>query len=121
MEVYTACMVKKDQEYHDFVVYDLFDGIEGVTSRSMFGGWGIYKDGVFFALIIEGVLYCKVNAQTKERYSVYGSEPFRYHKKGGEVVILSYWALPEEVQENRVLLQEWIAESVDVARRSKKK
>ena len=32
----------KDQSFHDYVVNDVLVGISGITSRAMFGGWGIY-------------------------------------------------------------------------------
>ena len=41
----------KDTSFHEFVMNELFADIDGITSRPMFGGFGIYKDGVIFALI----------------------------------------------------------------------
>ncbi len=114
-------MMKKDQEFHDFVVQDVLEGIEGITSRSMFGGWGIYKDRVFFALIAEGVLYCKVDAVTQPTYEEAGSEPFRYQKKDGTATTMSYWMLPEAVMEDRDLLRSWVGDAVAAAQRGKKK
>ena len=39
---------------------DLVGGIAGVSSKPMFGGYGIYKDGVIFAIIADGALFFKV-------------------------------------------------------------
>jgi DNA transformation protein len=45
-------------------------GDSGVTSRAMFGGHGIYRDGWMFALVYGGAVYMKVSeagAKTSER------------------------------------------------------
>ena len=53
--------MNKDQSFHDHVVRDLFVHIPDITSRAMFGGWGLYQDGVIFGIIADGELYFKVD------------------------------------------------------------
>ena len=48
---YCGLLMAKDTSFHEFVMNELFADIDGITSRPMFGGFGIYKDGVIFALI----------------------------------------------------------------------
>lgn len=33
-----------NSDFHDYVINDLLSEIPGITSRKMFGGYGIYKD-----------------------------------------------------------------------------
>ena len=45
--------MKKDLSFHDYVLNDLLAYIAGIRSRPMFGGWGLYKNGIIFAIIVE--------------------------------------------------------------------
>ncbi len=91
----------RDQSFHDYVVYDVLGGVPGITSKAMFGGWGVYKDGMIVAIIVESELYAKVNVTTKPEFERLGSHPFTYVKKDGKQVTMSYWLVPEELLENR--------------------
>ena len=51
--------------------------ITSVTGKSMFGGVGIYAQGLFFALIADGRLYFKVNDATRPDFERQGMKPFR--------------------------------------------
>ena len=111
----------KDSSFHDYVLYDLFEGIPNIRSTRMFGGYGFYKDNIFFALIFDDQLYFKVDDENKGDYEEYSSEPFVYEKKGDREIILSYWLVPEEIMENRDRLYEWVEKAVDAGERVKKK
>jgi len=112
--------MKKDSSFRDFVIEDLFAEIPGVTSRHMFGGWGIYKDGVFFSIISEGELYFKVDGINQPDYEALDSHPFVYSREGKQVS-LSYWLVPEEIMEDQERLAEWVYKSVEAGERSRKK
>ncbi len=92
--------MKKNQEFHDYVVGDLMAGIAGITSRGMFGGHGIYQDGKFFAIITDGELYFK---------GIGGTTQFTYSKKDGKTYKMNYWLVPAEVLEDRDALAELVA------------
>lgn len=113
--------MSSNSEYHDYVMYDVLGGISGITSKKMFGGWGIYKDGIFFALIADVDLYFKTDKSTLEHFSRYGSEPFSYTRLGKTAVLKSYWRVPEEVMEDREKILEWAEEAVQVVSTRKKK
>lgn len=67
-----------------------------VTARRMFGGVGLYLDGVFFA-IIDDTLYFKVDDVTRPDYEVRRCRQFTVPMgKGGKAVGMSYFAVPEE-------------------------
>lgn len=109
-----------DSSFHEFVFDEVLREIPGITSRAMFGGWGIYKDGIFFSLIADGALYFKVDESNKKDYEELGSEPFVYQSKHGTMK-MSYWLLPEEIMNDQQLLREWVDKSVAVAINKKKK
>lgn len=112
--------MKKNSSFRDFVINDLFAEIPGITSRHMFGGWGIYKDGIFFAIISEGELYFKVDGINQSDYEALDSHPFAYSREGKQIS-MSYWLVPEEITEDQERLAEWVHKSVEAGKRSKKK
>lgn len=102
-------MSKRDKSFHDYVLYDLLSGVEGITSRPMFSGWGIYKNGKIFAIIIESGLYLKGDKETGKIFEEDGGEQFEYEKKSRpRPVKLPYWSVPEEILENREKFMKWI-------------
>ena len=110
--------MKINNSFHEYVLYDLLGDIPGTTSRAMFGGWGVYKDGTIFAIISDGELYFKVYKSNQADYEKCGSHPFEYAREGRQVP-LSYWLLPEEIMEDQEKLFAWAQTSVDINRRSK--
>lgn len=116
----TPQKMKKDSSFRDFVIDDLFAEIPGIASRHMFGGWGIYKGGVFFAIISGGELYFKVDNENRVNYETADSHPFKY-SRGGKQISMSYWLVPEEVIEDQEKLVGWVNKSVEAGRRSKAK
>ncbi|HYH20542.1 MAG TPA: TfoX/Sxy family protein [Azospirillum sp.] len=47
-----------------------------VRARRMFGGWGVYLDGVMFALIADDTLYFRTDERTRPAYEAEGLPPF---------------------------------------------
>ncbi len=43
-----------------------------VSARAMFGGYGLYCEGIMFALIAHATLYFKVDADNQERFTETG-------------------------------------------------
>ncbi len=112
--------MKKNSEFHDYVLYDLLGNDPRITSRKMFGGHALYQDGAIFALIIEDTLYFKVDDTNREEFSSRGSKPFQYDN-GTKIITVNYWEVPEEITENRDALFEWVNISANISRASKKK
>jgi DNA transformation protein len=72
----------------------------------MFGGVGLYSDGVFFAIIDNDTVFFKVDDSTRETYVERGSEPFRPYKDRPEVS-MSYFQVPAEILEDADELVPW--------------
>ena len=109
----------RDKGFHEYIMREVFLDVTGVTSRGMFGGWGIYKDGFFFALIADGRLYFKVDDSNRSDFERAGSEPFRYSSKDKKAVTMSYWELPAAVMEDRDELKVWMQKSVEASRHAR--
>ena len=96
-------MGKPLSDYLNYILQDVLGHIEGLHNRELFGGVGIYKNGVIFGLIYDNQLYFKVNDTNRCRYEAAGSQPFIYNSSGKQVQ-LSYWAVPESVIEDSMRL-----------------
>jgi DNA transformation protein len=101
-------------------VIDLLTPLGNIKSRKMFGGVGFYKDGIFFALIADEILYFKVDDATRFKYESYGSKPFSYEGKNKKTIVMSYWEVPADILENPDNLAEWVLLAVQAAKRAKK-
>lgn len=75
------------------------------TRRAMFGGHGLYIDGVIFALVVRDDVYLKVSAANQKDFEKINSGPFVYEGKA-KPVAMSYWLLPPSIRNNP---SEWLA------------
>ena len=96
--------------------------------RSMFGGMGIYSEGVFFALVSsQGPLYFRVDDSNRADYEKADSESFmpysRVKSRADERIVMPYWMVPEKVLARPATLRKWAEKALDAARaaRSRKK
>lgn len=86
-----------------------------VTSRSMFGGVGIYSQGLFFALIYGDLLYLKVDDSNRADFEKLGMEPFRPYGDDGKA--MQYYELPGELLDDPTELRPWVEKALTVAQR----
>jgi DNA transformation protein len=91
--------------------------MQGVTARSMFGGHGIFKSSMMFALISDDVLYLKVDDKNRKRFEREGFGPFVY-SGGKKPMTMSYYEAPAEAMEDSPLLCDWAKGSFDAAKRA---
>ena len=103
-------------DYVDFVLDALADW-HTVTGRRMFGGYGLFRQGVMFALIIDETLYFKVDGSTRPAFEQAGSTTFVYYAKG-KLVALSYWQVPPDLFEDSEQLGQWAQKAWQVALRA---
>ncbi|MEE8504768.1 MAG: TfoX/Sxy family protein [Kiloniellales bacterium] len=89
-----------------------------VEPRRMFGGWGLFLDGVMFALIARDRLYLKADAETAARFEDAGCAPFTYQRKG-KTIALSYREAPADAVDNPDSLLPWAELAVAAARRNR--
>lgn len=101
-------------------ILDLLSPYGDITARSMFGGYGIYKDAVIIGIIINEELYFKVDSTNQHQYEQLDSEPFTYQNAKGNIVKMSYWKVPIEIMDNEELLGSWLGNSYDISLKSKK-
>jgi DNA transformation protein len=86
----------------------------------MFGGWAFYKNGAIFAIIADGELYFKTDAESRPDFERRGSRPFVYNKGKVKSTTMSYWILPAEIAEDAASLERWIERSARISGRKKR-
>jgi DNA transformation protein len=107
----------KRSEYTDWLCEQLAP-IGHISARAMFGGWGVYCDGLIFSLVIEDVCYLKADASTMPALREAGSAPFCYARKDGRTTEVAYWRVPDEALEDRAALLLWARQALGVALRA---
>jgi DNA transformation protein and related proteins len=108
----------KGSEFVDFVLERL-EPLQGVGVRRMFGGHGIYKDGVMFALIADDQLYLKVDDGNRPAFEARGLQPFTYTDKRRPIQ-MSYYEAPGEGLDDPEILCDWAHGSYAAALRARK-
>jgi DNA transformation protein len=100
-------------------IHDLFSAFRAVTVRRMFGGAGIYADGVMFALLADGALYLKAGEANAPDFDRENLEPFTYTAKTGKRAVMSYRRMPERLYDDPDELADWAARALQVAQRAR--
>ena len=101
--------------FRAFILEQLAD-VESLHARAMFGGIGLYADGVFFGIVAADTLYLKVDDSTRGRYEAAGMTAFKPFSD--KPMSMSYYQVPVVVLEDRDELVVWARASVRVAARA---
>src|SRR5689334_12015514 len=88
---------------------DRLSDLGDISSRPLFGGHGIYWNGVIFAIQFHGRLYFKVDEESKDEYLAMGMGPFRPNERQ---TLKSYYEVPPEVLDDREALLSWARRAI---------
>jgi len=89
-----------------------------VRAKRMFGGHGLFIDELMIAIVIDDVLYLKVDDGNRGRFVERGLAPFEYEARGRRVS-LSYYRAPEELFDEAEIAIEWARSAFEAALRSR--
>ncbi|MEP6656419.1 MAG: TfoX/Sxy family protein [Betaproteobacteria bacterium] len=109
----------KNSAEHLAYVLELMRPAGAATARAMFGGHGLYIDGVIIAIVIDDVLYLKTDDENREAFATQGLEPFRYVTKEGEVHVTSYYRAPDGALDGPIDMAPWLRSAREAALRRK--
>jgi DNA transformation protein len=99
-------------------IRELFVDFGAIEVRRLFGGAGLFADGVMFGLVSGGEIYLKADAQSVADFEREGCTPFEYGTKHGRRAIMSYWRMPERLYDDAEALTQWARAALAVAQRS---
>jgi DNA transformation protein len=96
---------------------ELLAALGATRAKRMFGGVGLYVDGLFVALIAAEVLYLKVDAATRARFEAAGCRPFTYDGKG-KPIAMSYFSAPQDAMDSPPAMLPWAQLAFEAALRA---
>ncbi|CAL1691893.1 hypothetical protein MMB232_02048 [Brevundimonas subvibrioides] len=98
-------------------VREHFTALGEIEIKRMFGGAAVYAHGLIFALLDDGTVWLKVDEINAPLLKAAGSHQFTYPTKGGEMMSMAYWSLPEAALDDPKEAVDWARQSIDAALR----
>ena len=102
----------------DFVnhVSELLAPAGHVVAKRMFGGHGIYLDGLFMAIIVDDEFCLKADDITCAAFDAESCAPFVYSKDGKDMT-MNYRRAPDEAMDAPHLMLPWARRAMEAALR----
>jgi DNA transformation protein len=88
-----------------------------VAVRRMFGKTGVFCGGAMLGMVSDNTLYFRVDDQNREIFKEAQSSPSLNYKKGGVMIDLAFWRVPERLFDEPDELVEWARAALAAARR----
>lgn len=105
-------------EYVEYLK-EVFEQFGPIQPRRMFGGYGLFRNGLMFGLVADDMLYLKADDTVSNFFEERGLDQFRY-KKRGKTVKMSFYMAPEDIFDDQEEAKIWATRSYEAAVRSKK-
>jgi DNA transformation protein len=100
-------------------IEEMFETLGPVTIKRMFGGKGVYCQGIIFALEVDGEILLEGDEQTAPTFEAAGSRQWAYDGKG-KPVKMPYWSIPDDAFDDPDEMARWARLAYEAALRSKK-
>ncbi|MCV0396539.1 MAG: TfoX/Sxy family protein [Rhizobiaceae bacterium] len=105
----------------DDAIHDAFAGLGPVTIKRMFGGKGIYHEGLIVALEVDGELLLKADRDSAEAFDEAGCTQWVYRgHKGRGPTAMPYWSIPDSAWDDPDEMAVWTRRAYEAALRSRK-
>ncbi|QPC87653.1 competence protein TfoX [Mesorhizobium sp. NBSH29] len=102
-------------------ITDLFAQLGPVQIKRLFGGKGIYFEGVIIAIELRDELMLKGDAQLAPELAAAGCTQWSYTgKRHGKLVSMPYWSVPDEAVDDPHEMANWARKSFEAGLRSAK-
>ena len=97
---------------------DLFSPFGEVTIKRMFGGLGVFHQGLSFAAVMDGILRLKADAETIPEFEAEGMGPFHYTRQNGTTTSMAYYQVPEHLLDDPDEFRSWAEKAFEAAVRA---
>jgi DNA transformation protein len=98
-------------------VLELVGLVARVDARRMFGGHGLFAEGVMFGLLDDGELFLKTDDETRARFVDAGCRRWTFVTKKVRMEETSYYRPPDEAHEDPEAMLPWARLALDAALR----
>lgn len=106
-----------DPEFESYLK-ELLEPLGGITTRRMFGGLGIFRHGLMFALYSsQGVFALKADDETIGEFRAEGCSEWQPEMPGRKPVSMGYWQAPERLLEDADEMLIWAEKAFSAAAR----
>lgn len=96
--------------------------VRGTAHLLTMGGATLYLDGIIFAIMVEGELWFKADAESEDIWDEAGhTERFSVVFKDGKVDMMNYRRAPADVYDDVETMQRWTRLAVEAGMRRKAK
>lgn len=99
---------------------DMFAGLGPITIKRMFGGKGIYYNGLITALVVQGEVLLKADAISAPEFEAAGSTQWTYESRKGKVAAMPYWSIPDLAIDDPDEMTIWARKSYEASLRALK-
>jgi DNA transformation protein and related proteins len=96
---------------------ELLSSLGPIKQRAMFGGYGLYAEGVIIGLVVFDRLFLKTDAVSRPHFIAAACLPFTYEGKG-KTVVVSYYEPPADAFDSSTAMQPWARLAIEAALRS---
>ena len=105
--------MKADSDFVDHVL-ELMSDFGDVNAKRMFGGYGLFREGLMFSLVADSALYLKADKGNEEEFQAQDLPKFTY-ERGDEAMHMSYYLCPEEAFQNSDSMTRWAVSAWEAA------
>lgn len=103
----------------DYVEYlkEVFEPFAAVQAKRMFGGHGVFHNGLMIGLVADDTLYLKADSDSAQQFETLGLARFVYEKRG-KPMAMSYYQAPAEMFEDPAHARKWAERAYEAAVRA---
>lgn len=92
----------------NLAIEEMFQSLGHITIKRMFGGKGIYHQGVIIALDLFDEIMLKADAESAPQFAEAGARQWVYQREGKSPVAMPYWSIPEEAYDDPDEMAKWV-------------
>lgn len=96
-------------------IEEMFSGLGPVSIRRMFGGKGVYHEGLIVAVELRGEMRLKADAVSAPAFEAAGATRWTYEGRGGKLVSMPYWSVPDEAFDDPDSMARWVRLAYEAA------
>jgi DNA transformation protein len=104
----------KTNEFCDHLM-DRLAPIGAPSYKFMFGGYGIYVDGLMMGIVDDDILWLRTDDVNRPDYEARGIKPFQPMTKNGPMGVMPYYTVPDDVLDDQDAFVEWAKKARDAA------
>ncbi|MCO5065858.1 MAG: TfoX/Sxy family protein [Rhizobiaceae bacterium] len=99
---------------------DMFAGLGPIQIRRMFGGKGIYHNGLITALVVQGEVLLKADEISAPEFAAAGARQWTYQSRKGKAAAMPYWSIPDSAIDDPEEMTIWARKAFEASLRAAK-